>query len=147
MTTMLVALETRQTKMRAKDPSDRRATFTHLDANLRKALSPRGGRGRASLPAYSRNGFADQGHCRVRGGMTATARIAASASAGGCPHTCRAFRDLNLEGGRGAKLPGVAQRPRVEAKMRQVTVILVTAVLTVMVTVFSMMAKSSNSVR
>jgi hypothetical protein len=37
---MLVALETRQTKMRAKDPSDRRATFTHLDANLRKALSP-----------------------------------------------------------------------------------------------------------
>jgi hypothetical protein len=79
--------------------------------------------------------------------MTATARIAASECAGGCPHTCRAFRDLNLEGGRGAKLPGVAQRPRVEAKMRQVTVILVTAVLTVMVTVFSMMAKSSNSVR
>jgi hypothetical protein len=79
--------------------------------------------------------------------MTATARIAASECAGGCPHTRRAFRDLNLEGGRGAKLPGVAQRPRVEAKMRQVTVILVTAVLTVMVTVFSMMAKSSNSVR
>jgi hypothetical protein len=40
-----------------------------------------------------------------------------------------------------------AQRLGEESKMRQITVILVTAALTAMVTVFSMMATISNSAR